>query len=226
MEKGKFKVGDIVRGKGSSLYRITNMNMTRGEVTRVLGNSIRVRVIEHADVGYVGSEFIVKPKYFELVGTPKPEKVVIYRNGQSVIAKDVNSGKTAEARCNPVDTFDFAVGAKLALERLTGEHSAEKARLVFNGKHCGYIGTPTNYKDAVGRPLYVGDVVETFNDSGLSYGNAFVCRSDEKAFVMGIMSSCDDDGTINDSWNVIKKKSFDDTEDGETYDGVRCVRPK
>ena len=29
--------------------------------------------------------------------------------------------KSAEARCNPKGTFDFAFGAKLAMERLIGE---------------------------------------------------------------------------------------------------------
>jgi hypothetical protein len=46
------------------------------------------------------------------------QKIVIYRSGRSVIAKDYSTGKTAEAKCNPADEFDFHTGAKLALTRL------------------------------------------------------------------------------------------------------------
>lgn len=47
------------------------------------------------------------------------ETIVIYRNGNIVIALDKSTGKRAEAHCNPTDKFDFHVGAKLAFERLT-----------------------------------------------------------------------------------------------------------
>lgn len=46
------------------------------------------------------------------------KKIVIYRYGQSVIAKDYSTGKTAEAKCSPRDEFDFHTGAKLAFTRL------------------------------------------------------------------------------------------------------------
>jgi hypothetical protein len=46
------------------------------------------------------------------------QKIVIYRSGQSVIAKDYSTGKTAEAKCSPADEFDFHTGAKLAFTRL------------------------------------------------------------------------------------------------------------
>lgn len=219
MNKCKFKVGDIISGKAVSLYRVTNSAMTRGEVVHVFSNLIKVKIIEHDDKYNIGKEFIVDPKYFELVGTPKQEKVVIYRNGQSVIAKDVNSGKTAEARCNPADAFDFAIGAKLALERLTGERSEEKARLVFYDNHFGYIGTRTNLYDAVHRPLCVGDVVEVFCD-GVSHGEQFVVRDEDKAFVMGIKDA------LNFDWYFIKTKSYEGVVDGEKYGHVSCVRPK
>ena len=49
----------------------------------------------------------------------KPEKIIIYRNGAEVIAKNTATGKTGVARCNPTGEFDFNTGAKLAFERLT-----------------------------------------------------------------------------------------------------------
>lgn len=60
-------------------------------------------------------DWFFKERDFE----PVNETIVIYRKDQSVIALDKITGKTAEARCNPTDTFDFMTGAKLAFKRLT-----------------------------------------------------------------------------------------------------------
>lgn len=52
------------------------------------------------------------------------EKVVILRNGTTVTATQYVDGEkcgTGVAKCSPEDEFDFAFGAKLALERLFGE---------------------------------------------------------------------------------------------------------
>lgn len=46
------------------------------------------------------------------------EKIIIYRDDQKVIALDKRTGKKAEARCNPSDTFDFNIVARLAFDRL------------------------------------------------------------------------------------------------------------
>ena len=51
------------------------------------------------------------------------EKVVILRNGTTVTATQYVDGEkcgTGVAKCSPKDEFDFAFGAKLALERLFG----------------------------------------------------------------------------------------------------------
>lgn len=45
---------------------------------------------------------------------------------RKVVAKNVRTGETAVARCNPEDEFDFAVGAKLALYRLFGDEPKSK----------------------------------------------------------------------------------------------------
>lgn len=62
----------------------------------------------------------------------KNECIVIYRDGNSVIAKDKVTGKKAEAKCHLDDEFDFTTGAKLALERLS-QLEEEKPKY-FNGK--------------------------------------------------------------------------------------------
>lgn len=60
----------------------------------------------------------------------KSEHIIIYRNGNSVIAKDRSTGKNAVAKCHPDDEFDFMVGAKLALERLSQPNEPK----YYNGK--------------------------------------------------------------------------------------------
>ena len=62
--------------------------------------------------------------------------------------------------------------------------------LEMHGENVGVIGTPTKFTDILGRPLAVGDVVEIFNRSNVSYGDNAVCQ-DDSPYVMGIKSSCD-----------------------------------
>lgn len=52
----------------------------------------------------------------------KDETIVIYRNGNKVVALDKSTGEKAEAKCNPADEFDFRTGARLAFNRLMGEN--------------------------------------------------------------------------------------------------------
>lgn len=46
------------------------------------------------------------------------ETIVIYLKDNEVIALNKATGKKGVAKCNPEDTFDFNIGAKLAFERL------------------------------------------------------------------------------------------------------------
>ena len=78
----------------------------------------------------------------------KDEKIVIYREGNKVIAKNLATKKTTEAKCHADDTFDFKIGAKLALERLYQPellHKFEEGKCyVFDldayKKDCNYRG--------------------------------------------------------------------------------------
>lgn len=60
------------------------------------------------------------------------ETIVIYRDGNKVIATNKATGEKAEAKCSPEDEFDFSVGAKLAFDRLFGApcYDVTKYRLV------------------------------------------------------------------------------------------------
>ena len=142
----KFKVGDIVIGNEKNKYGITCKG-AKCEVVKVYGQGydlIRVKLLHSGD-----QDFPVDPKYFDLV---IDEKITITRYGDKVVAK--YGKKAGVAKCSPDDTFDFAVGAKLAFKRLMGEPEdkpepkqefikGEFVKVVGNSKHNHHftIGT-------------------------------------------------------------------------------------
>ena len=63
------KIGDFVRGI-SDVYTITNTKMTKGIVTYVADEFVKVKIIEHDD-DRTGT-FCVDPKQFEVIGHQKP----------------------------------------------------------------------------------------------------------------------------------------------------------
>lgn len=96
---------------------------------------------------------------------------------------------------------------------------------VLSGNN-GTPGTPTNYRDVLGHPLFVGDIVEHFDSSGKSYGDAFVVQQfgtycDGKKFVMGIEMCCNDKtGEITNGWKVLRKRVWPDVKNGECIGGI------
>ena len=119
MSKPKFKVGDRVR--------ILDGSKIKG-YTGGWFNHMARRIGEIATIKCLSSSFSSGNAYrleefplnwdergLELV---KPEKIIIYRKGAEVVAKNTLTGKTGVARCNPADEFDFNIGARLAFERL------------------------------------------------------------------------------------------------------------
>ena len=226
----KFKVGDIVRGMKNSPYGITNENMTKGEVIAVGSyeddDDIIVKVLEHKIAPSAeGSYHPVNSKYFELYDY---NKIVITTDGNKTLARLYENNevvRTAEAKCNPEDTFDFETGAKLAFERLM-EKKDEFVPYLKNegtGKFYGKIGAPTKMKDITGKPLFVGDVVELILKGKGTCGDEYIAECDGKGFVMGIEYCCSADGTIDDCWIVIKKKSYEELENGENYGIITAI---
>ena len=63
------KIGDFVRGV-SDIYTITDTKMTKGIVTYVADEFVKVKIIEHDD-DRTGT-FCVDPKQFEVIGHQKP----------------------------------------------------------------------------------------------------------------------------------------------------------
>jgi hypothetical protein len=82
-------------------------------------------------------------------------KIVITTDGKITTAKMYENGKvvkTAEAKCCPEDTFDFNVGAKLAVDRLIGKSicAGEEKKDEIEWK-------------VVKRPVKVGDYIRLIN---------------------------------------------------------------
>lgn len=121
MSKPKFKVGDKVRildgskiigytgGWGHGMKRHIGEIATIKSITKCWGTPDYCYRLE--EFSYIWDE--------RGLGLVKPEKIIIYRNGAEVVAKNTATGKTGVAKCNPADEFDFNTGAKLAFERLT-----------------------------------------------------------------------------------------------------------
>ena len=222
----KFKVGDIVRGMKKSPYGITNENMTKGEVVAVGSydddDDIIVKVLEHKIAPSAeGSYHPVNSKYFELYDY---NKIVITTDGNKTLARLYENNeviRTAEAKCSP----NFETGAKLAFERLMEKKDGfvpylkDETTGVFYGK----LGTPTKMKDITGEPLFVGDVVELISKGSRICGNKYITEADGKGFVMGIEYCCSADGTIDDKWIVIKRKSYEELENGEEHDDIKAI---
>lgn len=115
MEKDEIKVGDTVK--------VTTKNLMREGATGT------VRTINRAKNGtkfyYVhfdGESFLhaFYEHEIEKVKTKKtPPRIVIYRDGDTVTARDLETGETASAVCSKKDTFDMHTGAFIAMARLT-----------------------------------------------------------------------------------------------------------
>lgn len=113
MSKPKLKVGDRVKLDGIE-YCLAHYGIPESYAKKIGTVSCQYKsgsiLVEFDD----GARFYA-PDY---LGVAINEKIIIYRNGSEVIAKNTTTGKTGVAKCNPADEFDFNTGARLAFERL------------------------------------------------------------------------------------------------------------
>lgn len=124
---GKFKVGDRVKVKKNTVIINRKTVGECGTIKKLLtDNYCSVEFDKFVDghdccgCAKEGHGWNCTEDALDLVKTQN-ETIVIYRNDNKVVALDKSTGKKAEAKCNPVDEFDFHVGAKLAFNRLMGE---------------------------------------------------------------------------------------------------------
>lgn len=130
--------------------------------------------------------------------------------------------------------WNYVLGGECEIVEPVEHEKVEKKftpHLVSGTDHYGNIGEPTNYKDAIGRPLFVGDVVELFNAPCESHGDTVIVKrklsylnNEEKTFVMGIENGCNDKNGTTGEWKILKKRSFDEVENGEEVDIIKYVK--
>lgn len=178
MSKCKFKVGDMVKAI-DDFYAFTNArNHFEGEVTEIDKNgALTVRCTKCDKSSYIHNWYWLNPDHFDRIPTPEihitvkgNETIAVYKNG--------DEQKKAVAKCCPEDTFDFAIGAKIALERLgvlpTDEPKEEvkEEPKYYNGK---VVCTKSKYSWwTVGKVYDVADGYITADDGDVfpkdSYG--------------------------------------------------------
>lgn len=115
MEKDEIKVGDTVKvttknrmGEGATgTVRTINRakNGTKFYYVYFDGESCGCAFLEHEIEK-------VKPK-------KTPPRIVVYRDGDTVTARDLETGEEASTVCSKKDIFDFHTGAFIAMARLT-----------------------------------------------------------------------------------------------------------
>ena len=92
------------------------------------------------------------------------------------------------------------------------------------GNYLGVIGDKTNFKDAIGRALVVGDTVELYDYDNTLLGERAIVKDEQRAFVMSIKASSDDTEGTTGEFKIIKKRSFGDIKDGGIVDDVRYIK--
>ena len=135
----RYKVGDGNYLEDGNIIEITEVGSDRCNYKTIKGKAPDHR-----------AEFFCKNSTFakSLTLLTRKEKVVILRSGNTVTATryaDCKKCGTGVAKCSPEDSFDFAFGAKLALERLFGEtESATKSRFDWIAFGDGEISAQVN----------------------------------------------------------------------------------
>lgn len=115
MEKDEIKVGDTVK--------VTTKNRMREGATgtvRTINRAKNGTKFYHVHFDGESSLYAFYEHEIEKVKSKKtPPRIVIYQNGDTVTARDLETGETASAVCSKKDTFDIHTGAFIAMSRLT-----------------------------------------------------------------------------------------------------------
>lgn len=129
MSKAKFKVGDRVKLDGVE-YCLAHYGIPESYAKKI-GTVSRQYQSGSILVEFDDGRRFSAPDY---LGIAINEKIIIYRNGLEVIAKNAATGKTGVAKCNPADEFDFEIGAKLAFDRLVEPEPEPEKPKYYTGK--------------------------------------------------------------------------------------------
>lgn len=113
MERDEIKVGDTVKVTADPLLKGKT-----GIVRRIYCTNNGKPYVVNFDENFCwtfSDHEIVKVK-----SKKTPPCIVVYRDGDTVTVKDLETGEEASAVCSKDDTFDFHIGAFIAMSRLAG----------------------------------------------------------------------------------------------------------
>ena len=115
IEKDEIKVGDTVK--------VTMKNNMREGATGIVRTTNRVKngtKFYHVHFDGDSDGWVFTDREIEKVKSKKtPPYIVVYRDGDTVTVKDLETGEEASAVCSKKDTFDIHTGAFIAMSRLT-----------------------------------------------------------------------------------------------------------
>lgn len=126
----EFKIRDLVRikpGKEECCF-VGSRGLKVGKVIWIGDKWFKYTVVSHNEEMAVGTTREGLIRNYEKI---PDDKIIIYRQGNKVTAKNVNTKETAVAKCHPDDEFDFSIGARLALDRLCKVPDSVVDRSVF-----------------------------------------------------------------------------------------------
>lgn len=123
----KYKVGDAVKirddlKRGFKGYGEVYVTL---EMSNMSGNVFHIKKVTESDEGF--RRYTLKEDPYSWCWTDdmfeakvKHKPIVIYqKDDDTIVALDKETQKEGKARCSKDDKFDFIIGAKLALERLS-----------------------------------------------------------------------------------------------------------
>lgn len=168
-EMNKFKVGDKVRILDGSKIKDYTGGWCMNDQIGMIATINDISYYSDGKVSYWMEEFSQQydERGLELV---TPEAIVIYRNGNEVIALDKTTGKKAVAKCSPKDEFNFEIGAKLAFERLFSDLHVFKVgdRIIGTKEANRYLYTHEGWEGIVTKVYCDGEIdAKDLNDGGV-----------------------------------------------------------
>lgn len=224
MKKARFNVGDKVRILDGSKIKDYTFDWV-SNMSKYVDRTATIDEIIENKSGKIAYWLEGFPYKWDERGLAPAENqtIVIYRNGNDVIAKDKSTGKSAKARCSKEDTFDFNVGAKLAFERLMGQGRKFKVgdKVIGNAK--------ANNEYCLITEGWKGTVIESLSDGKITV-------RDKKGATYRVKEDCFDLDTSPTYYNgkvvCIKNRPYDFTvgkiyefKDGQVVDNGGMKRP-
>ena len=146
----KYKVGDRVKVVGWK-ESLTGKEKFYGKITTIKDNQ------GHIDYPYSIEDCGWYAWRDEELVPACENKIIITTDGKTTLARLYDGSKvikSAEAKCSPEDTFDFAIGAKLAYDRLMGIPLGEEKKPIYkSGDKVRVINNTCSHHATIGEVI-------------------------------------------------------------------------